>query len=83
MAQCNDGVTLEDVLALAKRLSPVDKVRLVERIAPEVERDLADGSEGQSHSLLGLLKDLGPAPSAEEINAARREAWASFPRDER
>ncbi len=33
-------------------------------------------------SLLGLWADLGPAPSAEDIDEARREAWANFPRDD-
>ncbi len=33
-------------------------------------------------SLLGLWADLGPAPSAEDIDEARREMWANFPRDD-
>jgi hypothetical protein len=82
VARVNDAVTLEEVLKLARQLSPIDKVRLIERVAPEVERDLATQSRGGSPSLLGLLKDLGPAPSAEEIEAARREAWGPFPRDD-
>jgi hypothetical protein len=28
------------------------------------------------------LADLGPAPTAEEIDEARHEAWANFPRDD-
>jgi hypothetical protein len=80
--RAHDAVTLEHVLKLARQLSPIDKVRLIERVAPEVERDLATQSRSGSRSLLGLLKDLGPAPSAEEIGAARREAWGSFPRDD-
>lgn len=31
---------------------------------------------------IGLCADLGPAPSAEEIDEARREMWAGFPRDD-
>lgn len=77
-----DEVTLELVLELARQLSAVDKVRLIERVAPEVERDLAAPREDPSRSLLGLLKDLGPAPSSEDIDTARCEAWQSFPRDD-
>jgi hypothetical protein len=33
-------------------------------------------------SILGLCADLGKAPSAEEIDEARREMWAKFPRDD-
>jgi len=82
LAQTPDAVTLEEVLRLARRLSPVDKVRLIERVAPEVERDLATRLGGGNRSVFGLLKDLGPAPSAEEIDAARHEAWSSFPHDD-
>lgn len=81
MAQPDKAVTLEDVLKLAQRLSPLDKVRLIERVAPEVELNLAARPGGESRSLLGLLKDLGAAPSAQEIDTARHEAWASFPHD--
>jgi hypothetical protein len=33
-------------------------------------------------SLLGLCADLGPAPSAEDTDEARREMWANFPRED-
>ncbi len=81
MAQTDDAVTLEEVLRLAQQLSAIDKIRLIERVAPEVERDLTTRPRGGSRSLLGLLKDFGPAPSAHEIDVARHEAWASFPRE--
>jgi hypothetical protein len=35
-----------------------------------------------SRSFIGLCADLGPAPSAEEIDEARREMWAGLPRDD-
>jgi hypothetical protein len=82
MAQTHDAVTLEEVLKLARQLSSVDKLRLIERVAPEVERDLTAGRDSRKHSLLGILKDLGAAPSSEEIDTARRETWASFPRND-
>jgi HEPN domain-containing protein len=34
------AVTLRQVLSLARQLSPVDKVRVIERIAPEIEREM-------------------------------------------
>jgi hypothetical protein len=39
-----NSITLNEVLALARRLSPIDKVRLIERVAPQIERDLPDQS---------------------------------------
>ena len=74
--------SFEDILKLVQQLSPIEKVRLIERVAPDIERELITGHANQTRSLLGLFKDLGPAPSAEEIDEARREAFANFPRDD-
>ncbi len=75
-------VTLEQVVSLARQLPPVEKVRLIERIAPEIERDMLTQRPVKLRSLLGLCADLGPAPSAEDIEEIRREMWASFPRED-
>jgi len=71
-------VTLEQVISLARQLPPLEKVRLIERIAPEIERDMRQ--QRPLKSLLGLCADLGPAPSAEDIDEIRFEMWAGFPR---
>lgn len=42
----------------------------------------ATGDKSPRRSLLGLVADRGPAPSAEEIDEVRRELWANFPRDD-
>jgi hypothetical protein len=73
---------LDQVLTMAAQLSAVDKIRLIEGLAPQIEQDLRAMHPTQSKSLLGLCADLGPAPSAEEIDAARREVWAGFPRED-
>lgn len=75
-------ITLEEVLALARRLSPEDKLRLIEKIAYDVERELFSAFTTPRKSLWGLCADLGPAPSAEEIDEIRREVWANFPRED-
>jgi hypothetical protein len=74
--------SLEAVVALAKQLSPRDKVRLIELLAPSIERDLSAVKSGPRRSLFGLSSDLGSAPSVEEIDEARRQEWADFPREE-
>ncbi|UBF27239.1 hypothetical protein K9N68_04545 [Kovacikia minuta CCNUW1] len=74
-------MTLEEVLSLVKQLSLVDKVRLIERVAPEIERDLTATHPAPRRSLWGLCADLGTAPSAATIDQARQEEWASFPRE--
>lgn len=76
------SVTLDQVISLARQLPPLDKIRLIERMAPEIERDILGQRPPRHRSLLGLCADLGPAPSAEEIDEIRREMWADFPRDD-
>ena len=64
-------VTLNEVFSLAQKLSPRDKLRLIEHIAPEIERDLNSVQSEPRQSLWGLWAGLGPALSAEEIDEAR------------
>jgi hypothetical protein len=74
------AVTLEQVISLARQLPPVDKIRLIERIAPEIERDMHQ--QKPLKSLLGLCADLGTAPSSADIDEIRREMWGGFPRED-
>ena len=73
---------LQEVLILAKQLSPVDKVRLIQELAPDIEKELVSNQITPTKSLWGLCADLGNAPSAEEIDEARRGEWANFPRED-
>jgi hypothetical protein len=57
--------TLADALNLALRLSPLDKVRLLEQVASTLERDLtvpsggeATATEGWGQQLVALLDGL-------------------------
>jgi len=78
-----EAVVLEDVMVLVKQLPARDKARLIAWIAPEIERKPLPQKRTQSpKSLWGIWADLGPAPSAEEIDQARREVWANFPRED-
>ena len=76
------AVTLDQVLGLAQQLSPRDQARLVARLAPALERALEQPLSRPRPDFWGILSDLGSAPSAEEIDEARREAWANFPRED-
>ena len=77
-----EAATLEQVVSLARQLPPLEKIRLIERMVPEIERDMLDQRPPRRKSLLGLCADLGPAPSAEDINEIRHEMWADFPRED-
>ena len=72
------GVTLEEALDLVKQLSPVDKARLIERIVPDIERELKAARPTPRKSLRGLWRGLDI--TEEEIAEARREMWSNFPR---
>jgi hypothetical protein len=61
---------------------PRDKVRLIELLAPSIERDLLVGQPKARKSLFGLCSDLGPAPLSEDIDQVRRQEWAGFPKEE-
>jgi hypothetical protein len=72
------GVSLEEALDLVKQLSPLDKARLIERIVPDIERELKAAQPTPRKSLRGLWQGLDI--TEEEIAEARREMWSNFPR---
>ena len=72
--------TLDDILAQTRLLRPRDRVRLIERLAADLEADMtAQSADGRS--LQGLWAGLGTAPSDDSLGQVRHEAWATFPRD--
>jgi hypothetical protein len=75
-------MTLEQVLTIANQLSIADRLRLIERMLPDFQQALTDVSPTPKRSLYGLCADLGSAPSAEEIDEMRKEAWANFGEEE-
>jgi len=72
-------ITFDHVVEQALQLSPLERIRLIERVLPTLEGELSPKPHTPLRSLYGALAHLGPAPSAEEIDEARREAWANFP----
>jgi hypothetical protein len=71
-----ETASLERLLELARQLSARDKIRLIKRLAPQIERDLKNCVPTQHRSLRGL--DL----SENDIAEARREVWREFPRED-
>jgi len=78
----SEPVTLDQILKLAKQLSPLEKVRLIERIAPDLEAPLEAASASSLQLAYGICANLGHAPSAEDIDETRIEALENFPREE-
>ncbi len=77
-------ITLEVVIDLALQLSPVERARLIERMASTLTGELVatPAKKTPKRSLRGILAEFGPAPSAEDINEVRREMLANFPRED-
>jgi hypothetical protein len=70
-------MNLQEVIKFTKQLSAVDKQRLIEQVAPDIEPESMNKHEARK-SLWGLCADLGQAPSADDIDASRKEEWANF-----
>lgn len=75
-----ETVTLDAVLDLASRLTVVDKIRLIERVAPQIEEEVEGRERQPRKSLRGACRGLDV--SDEDIAAVRREMWAGFPRED-
>ena len=71
----------DDALAVVEKLSPLEKIKLLEKLASSLEQDWPEPKKPR-RSLYGIFADLGDAPSAEEIDEARREMWGNFPRED-
>ena len=75
-----DSVTLEEVLNLAKQLSPLDRIRLIEQITPQLKRDFVVVPSQPRKSLRGIWKgiDISEADLAE----VKAEMSSNFPRED-
>lgn len=74
----NQSITVDDLVVLAEQLSTIDKVRLIERLAPQIAQDLQAGQGKPRKSLRGLWRDT--ALDGDEIDQVRRDIWRNFPR---
>ena len=74
-------ITADTVLGMLRRLPPRERLSVIARALPETERDLAEQTRTLS-SLKGLWKNLDFDITAEDIESARREVWADFPRED-
>ncbi|HAZ47960.1 MAG TPA: hypothetical protein DDW76_00215 [Cyanobacteria bacterium UBA11369] len=74
-------MTLKEIIDQVKQLSLADKVRLIEQVAPQIKRELkVVGLVTPRKSLRGIWRGLDI--TEDDINQARREMWANFPRED-
>ena len=71
---------LAEVLAIVESLEPLDKLKLMERLAVSLETHLSSaGSEHPRKPLYGIWSDVDV--SVDDIDAVRRDLWGNFPRE--
>ncbi len=75
-------VSIDNILGLIRQLPPRDRRRLFALALPELEREFPKSKMRPSkrESLYGLWKHYQIDLTAEDIDEARREMWANFPR---
>ncbi len=76
----------DQILAMIRQLSPRDRLHLIARVLPELDREWplrmsSAKKSGSKKSIYGLWGNLGIDLSAEDIDQARQEMWGSFPRE--
>jgi hypothetical protein len=74
--------TVESVLVDLLKLSPRERLEVIAQAVQRTEHEIPEEPKKPLKSLWGLWADYGPAPSAEDIDEARREMWGNFPRDD-
>lgn len=74
------AIELDEVVGMARGLSALDKVRLVEEVMALLEADLAGQQTGPARSYYGIWPDANI--SADDIAQARQEMWGNFPRED-
>jgi len=80
-------MNFQDVLNQAMQLSTVDKVRLIQQMAMNIERDVENGQSNapqppawnQSQPPAWTPPSEGQRLSNQEVDQARWEDWANFP----
>ena len=73
------SVTLEEVVNLAKQLSPLDRIRLIEQITPNFKRDFIVSPSQPRKSLRDIWKDMDISEA--DIAEVKAEMSEKFPRE--
>lgn len=74
----NSSPSLEEALQVVQHLSLIDKVRLLEEVAPQIKQELIGKQNQPRKSLRGLWKGVDITEA--DIAALRQEMWGNLPR---
>ncbi|MFA6110275.1 MAG: hypothetical protein WDA75_16035 [Candidatus Latescibacterota bacterium] len=78
----NGSTLFAQVVELARQLTPLEKVQLIEQVTPDLEDPLKAAPHGapRLQSAYGLCARLGTAPSEADLDSLRQEVLQGFPR---
>lgn len=71
------AMTLDEIVEMTKQLSLLDKVRLIEKITPQIESELSASQPVQRTPLRGLWEGLNITD--ENIAEVRAKIWGDLP----
>ena len=74
----SETITLDAVLDLASRLSRADKIRLVERVRPQIDNDESGGQARPKRNLMelrGLGKEIWQGVDVDAYIDELRDDW--------
>jgi len=74
----NTTLLFDEIVRLAKRLPPQERIRLAEQIAPKISHDTKELTTPRRRSLRGTWRKV--EITEDDIMAARQELWGTFPR---
>jgi hypothetical protein len=77
-----EAVDLDKIMAQAERLSPIGKIKLIERLLSDIKTNLPKTVPTPRNSSYGILAHLGSGPSSEEIDETRREMYTKLDTEE-
>ena len=75
------AISLDEIVETTKQLSLLDKVRLIEKITPQIESESSASQPVQRTPLRGLWEGLNVTD--EDIAEMRAEMRGNFSRDDR
>jgi hypothetical protein len=78
------AMPVDRIVELARQLSPLEKLKLIKQLAPDLEAALVRDSNSPAvrrprRALRGILR--GCAIGDSEIQEIREEMWRAFPRE--
>ena len=82
MTVSHSTITVDMAVDVLRKLRPRDRIKAITIVLSETEHDLPAAKPVKRKSLYGLWKDLNVRMTAEDIDQARKEMWANFPRED-